>query len=441
MFVEKKLKKFIFTNVCAMIGLSCYILADTFFISIAEGTAGITTLNLAMPIYNLMFAIGSMIGIGSATRYGFHKAKKSKETDLFFSNAVFFTVLISVVFMALGIFCPRQVMEVMGADENIAELGKSYIRIALIFAPCFMLNYSFTAFVRNDSAPTLAMIATFVSSFSNIVLDYVFMFPLKMGMTGAALATGISPVISITICMVHFFSSKNTIRFCVCVPSIKRLIQCCQLGIVAFVTEISTGITTTIFNFIVLRLAGNIGVAAYGVIVNVALVCIYIFNGVSQGLQPLASEAHGKNRKAEENRILKQSLGIGMILAVIIVGLVQIFANQCVAIFNSEHSTELAYYAVKGLRLYILGFFFASVNIITAGFLSATDCAKSSSVIAIMRGFVAITVVVILLSSLMGILGVWMAFPVAELFTFMITCIVLYRRKSKEAGGITHRRL
>lgn len=437
MSVEKKLKKFILTNVCAMVGLSCYILADTFFISIAEGTDGITTLNLAMPIYNLMFAIGSMIGIGSATRYGFHKAKKSKETDLFFSNAVFFTILISVVFMALGIFFPRQVMEVMGADEHIAELGKSYIRIALVFAPCFMLNYSFTAFVRNDSAPTLAMIATFVSSFSNIVLDYVFMFPMKMGMTGAALATGISPVISITICMTHFLSSKNTIRFCFRMPSLRRLIQCCQLGIVAFVTEISSGVTTTIFNFIVLRLAGNIGVAAYGVIVNVAMVCIYIFNGVSQGLQPLASEAHGKNRKEEESRILKQSLSIGILLAVVIVALVQIFVKQCVAIFNSEGSPELAYYAVEGLRLYIVGFFFASVNIIVAGFLSATDCARSSSVIAIMRGLVAITVVVILLSRLLGILGVWLAFPVAELLTLLVTCIVLYRRK-KEGGGWHH---
>lgn len=427
--VEKRLGKFILTNVCAMVGLSCYILADTFFISMAEGTNGITTLNLALPIYNLMFAIGAMIGIGSATRYAFHKAKKSREADEFFSNAISWTFLISMIFMALGIFCPQKVMEIMGADSEIAVLGKSYIRIALLFAPCFMLNYTFTAFVRNDFAPALAMVATFVSSFSNIVLDYVFMFPLKMGMTGAALATGMSPLISIMICSTHFLSKSNTIRICWQLPSIGRLLQCCQLGVVAFVGEISTGITTVIFNFIVLGLAGNIGVAAYGVIANIALVSIYIFNGVSQGLQPLASEAHGKNDKNAEHRILKQSLTIGIILSVIIIALVQIFAEECVAVFNSEHSMQLVQYAVRGLRLYIVGFLFAGINIIAAGFLSATDCAKSSSLIAIMRGLVAITVFALLLSKILGMTGVWLAFPTAEVFTMVITLVVMGRRK------------
>ncbi|MDE6312148.1 MAG: polysaccharide biosynthesis C-terminal domain-containing protein [Lachnospiraceae bacterium] len=431
MSVEKNLRKFILTNVCAMVGLSCYILADTFFISIAEGTKGITTLNLTMPIYNLMFAIGSMIGIGSATGYAFQKAKKSREADFYFFNSIFFTLVISVVFIILGILCPEKVLGLMGADSEIAVLGKGYLRIAMVFAPCFMLNYTFTAFVRNDFAPALAMTATFVSSFTNIVLDYLFMFPLKLGMRGAALATGMSPVISIAICSTHFLSKKNTIRFHWHRPSIISIVKSCELGIVAFVGEISTGITTTVFNFITLGLAGNVGVAAYGVITNIALVSTYIFNGVSQGLQPLASEAHGKNNKEDKKRIFRESLMIGVVLAMIIILLVEIFAEQCVCIFNSEHSEELAAYAVTGLKLYIIGFLFAAINIISAGFLSATDCAKSSSLIAIMRGLVAITGFAFLLSGFFGMRGVWLTFPVTEVFTLAITWFVLRRKKQK----------
>ena len=197
--VSKKLRSYILQNILAMLGTSCYILADTFFISAAEGSDGITALNLVLPLYSLIFAIGSMISTGSATRYAIAKASGSKTCDVYFSNAIFFAVAASIIFILGGVFCPETIIRIMGADDQIAAVGTSYTRIFLVFAPCFMLNYAFTSFVRNDSDPTLAMAATLTSSFSNIFLDYLFMFPLRMGMSGAALATGLSPVIRISI--------------------------------------------------------------------------------------------------------------------------------------------------------------------------------------------------------------------------------------------------
>ena len=157
-------------NIPAMLGTSCYILADTFFISAAEGSDGITALNLVLPLYSLIFAIGSMIGTGSATRYAIAKASGSKTCDVYFSNAIFFAVAASIIFILGGVFCPETIIRIMGADDQIAAVGTSYTRIFLVFAPCFMLNYVFTSFVRNDADPTLAMAATLTSSFSKISL-------------------------------------------------------------------------------------------------------------------------------------------------------------------------------------------------------------------------------------------------------------------------------
>ena len=271
MNVGKKLRKFIFLNVFAMMGMSCYILADTFFISVANGTLGIAALNLTLPVYGVLFAIGSLIGIGSATRYSLCKMTDNETSKLYFSNALMFAVLIGIGFTLLGNFFPAKILKLMGADADILSIGTEYLQIAMLFSPFFIANYTFTAFVRNDNAPNIAMAATLLSSLFNIVFDYVFMFPMHMGMRGAALATGVSPIISIGICMIHYLSKKNTIVFKWHLPSFRLLASAASLGVVAFVGEIANSITTFVFNFILLALSGNNAVAAYGVIANIAL--------------------------------------------------------------------------------------------------------------------------------------------------------------------------
>ena len=430
-FVKKKsLYQYIAPNILAMVGMSCYILADTFFIATSQGTNGITALNLALPIYGLIFAIGSMIGTGSAIRYTLAKATGQQETKKYFSNALIWDAIVSVIFIAAGLFLPGQVMRVMGADAVIEAIGIPYIRIVLCFTPFFMMNYAFTAFVRNDNAPHIAMAATLLSSLFNIVFDYVFMFPLGLGMTGAALATAVSPIVSILICIVHYLSPKSSVSFHFMVPSVKMLISSCSLGVVAFVGEIASAVTTMVFNFVLLGLDGNTAVAAYGVIANTALVGTAIFNGVSQGLQPLASEAHARGEEHEKHQILVKSIVTGIALAIVLIAGVCFFASDITSAFNSEHSAQLAAYAIPGIRIYFIGFFAAGINIICAGFLSATDHAKESSIVAISRGIIAIIIFALVLPTFLGITGVWLAFPAAEAVTLLLA-IFMTKRISK----------
>lgn len=422
--IEKQLRKYIIPNMIAMTSISCYILADTYFIAAAQGANGITALNLVLPVYGLIFAIGSMIGTGAATRYSLSKHIGAKDYDQYFTNALIWTIIISVVFVLAGIFFPDTILKIMGADQTILKTGHRYIQIILCCTPFFMLNYSMTSFVRNDGAPKIAMTATLISGISNIILDYVLMFPMHLGMAGAALATGLSPLISMMITMVHYLSKKNTVSLVGMRPSFKKLIASCQLGMVAFVGEIASGLTTMVFNFLLLNLVGNVAVAAYGIIANTALVGIALLNGVAQGLQPLASEMHGKKEYDQEKKIYHHSLLIGTFIALILIILVLIFGDEIIRIFNSEHSFKLARLANQGIRLYFIGFFFAGINIVTAGFYSATGKSKASSLIAVSRGVILIIFFAFVLSCLFGQTGVWLAFPAAEMTTLCLSIFI-----------------
>ena len=229
MSVTKQFVRYVTQNIFGMLGISCYIIADTFFIAKAAGTDVITVLNLVLPIYNLIFAIGSMIGVGSATRFTILRAQGEERAHGYFSNAICFVWMIGILFTLAGVFIPDKIIALMGGDAGIVALGTGYTRIFLLFTPFFMMNYVIMAFVRNDNQPSLAMAGTLAGSFSNILFDYIFMFPLGMGLEGAALATAASPIISILICSAHFFGKKNTVRFRLHAPSIAQLFGACQL--------------------------------------------------------------------------------------------------------------------------------------------------------------------------------------------------------------------
>lgn len=428
MSITKQFVTYVTQNILGTLGVSCYIIADTFFIAKAAGADGITVLNLVLPIYSIIFALGAMFGVGSATRFAILRAQKDKTAEYYFSNALYFVWILAVPFVLAGIFIPDKIIAFMGGDAGIVALGIGYTRIFLLFTPFFMMNHVVSAFVRNDNDPSLAMAGTLAGSLFNIVFDYVFMFPMGMGLKGAALATAASPIISLLICGTHFLGKKNTIRISLQLPSVKRLFQSCQLGVSAFVGEISSGVTTAVFNFLILGLVGNVGVAAYGVIANYALVAVAIFNGISQGSQPLVSTYYGKGDRVSLRKVLKLGCVTAFGLATLVIALIYGFTDSLVALFNSEGSLELATYAHTGIRLYFIGFIFAGFNIVGTGFLSAIEKAREAFLASFMRGFVGIIACSIVMAMLIGLNGVWLAFPSSELLTAALVGVMLFKK-------------
>ena len=256
-----------------------------------------------------------------------------------------------------------------------------------------------------------------------------------LGLAGAALATAISPILSITICSFHFRKKTNTIRFVWRLPSAKLLAQSCPLGVSGFVGEMSSGVTTTVFNLLLLRLAGNVAVAAYGVVANYALVATAIFNGVSQGAQPLVSQCYGRRERTGAKKLLLLGSGTAAALAAAVYAAVYGFTDSFVALFNSEHSALMAQYAFEGMRIYFVGYLFAGFNIVASGYLSAVVRPVEATITSLSRGVVAIVACSLVLSALLGMQGVWMAFPVSEGITAGIT-LYLLRRRTGEAHDL-----
>ena len=431
MNLTKQFFKYVSQNIFGLLGTSCYILADTYFIAQAAGTDGVTLLNLCLPIYNLIFAFGSMIGLGAATRYAILRAQGDARAQRYFSNAIFSVCILAVPFMLVGIFRPDGLLRLMGGDADIVALGMNYARIFLMFTPFFMCNYVVASFVRNDGDPSLAMVATLSGSLFNVVFDYIFIFPMGLGLPGAALATAISPILSIAVCSAHFIKKSNTITFVRKAPSVRLLAQSCQLGISGFVGELSSGVTTTVFNFLLLRLAGNVAVAAYGVVANFALVATAIFNGVAQGAQPLVSQCYGKNEMAGARKLLLLGCGTALGLAALLYGIVFGYTDVLTALFNSENSALMAEFAHSGMRIYFVGYFFAGCNIVAAGYLGAVNRPAEASITSLCRGMVAIVVCSLVLSALFGMNGVWAAFPVSEAITLALTVFLLKRKAGR----------
>lgn len=208
-YVLKNFFKYVSLNVMGMIGLSCYILADTFFVSNALGSNGLAALNFSIPIYCIINGAGLMIGIGGATRYSILKSQNEDEkANSIFSNTVIIGMVVGIIMLIVGLFLSTPIAKLLGADGTTLTLASTYLTTILSFSPFFILNNIMIAFIRNDGNPRLSMAGMLTGSFSNIVLDYIFIYPLSMGMFGAAFATGLAPIISLCILSSHFIKQK-----------------------------------------------------------------------------------------------------------------------------------------------------------------------------------------------------------------------------------------
>lgn len=427
-FCFKEFVKYTALNVLGMIGLSCYILADTFFISKGLGANGLTALNLAIPIYSFIHGSGLMLGMGGATKYSIFKGKNEyKNSDRIFSNTVYIAIILSIIFMLAGILFSEKITILLGANEEVFTMTKTYLRVILLFSPAFIMNNILLCFIRNDGNPRLAMLAMIIGSLSNIVLDYIFIFPLNMGILGAVLATGFAPLISMCIISKHWTAKQNHFHLNKIKLSFKLSASIISLGFPSLISEVASGIVMIAFNFIILNIQGNIGVAAYGVIANLSLVVTSIYTGIAQGMQPLTSQAYGYNNRKSIKQILKYAMTTMFIVSCGIYLIIFLFANPITSVFNSEHNMQLHQIAVTGLKLYFIAIPFVGFNIVISMFFTSTEKALPAQIISLLRGLFLIIPIAFLLSYIGGMIGIWLTFPLTECIVAILGVILYYK--------------
>lgn len=402
-------------NVLGMLGLSCYILADTFFVSQRLGSNGLAALNLAIPIYSFIHGSGLMLGMGGATRYSILRNQgKEASGNVVFTQTVLQMICLMALFCFTGLFLAEPAAILLGARGDVLVMSRKYLQVLLLFSPAFLCNEVLLCFVRNDGMPQRSMLAMLVGSFSNILLDYLFLFVCRMGMFGAALATGLAPVISLIIlspCLLH---GRVRFRFVLYRLWWKGCWRIPATGFPSLVTEMSSGIVMVVFNFILLGLRGNTGVAAYGIIANLSLVVMAIYTGIAQGIQPMLSKYYGAGDKGRIRQTFRYAvMAAGVLSAVLYLGLF-CGADAIVSLFNSGRDALLQGIAVQGMKIYFAAGLFAGWNIVLAVYFASTSYVKQANFISLMRGFALIIPAAFLLSAFGGITGLWLAFPVTE---------------------------
>lgn len=436
--VIKEFLQYAALNVLGMLGVSCYILADTFFIAGGLGSNGLTALNLALPIYNLLKGCGMMLGIGSAVKYSIYREQgKEEQSRRLYGTTILTAALLGIVFLLAGAFCAEEIAGLLGADDAVMDMTATYLRMMLLFAPAFLLNDIGVSYVRNDGNPHLAMAAMITSSFANIVLDYIFIFPMQLGMWGAIFATCLAPCISIAMLLFHCIGKRAR-------PDVKgfhisMLKEVGKLGFSSFVTELSSGIVIIVFNMILLHIRGNLAIAAYGVIANISLVVMAVFTGVAQGMQPVVSRLYGRGDAVGRKKVLYCACLVVLGLAAMVYLLLWSKNQEIIALFNSGQDTELAAIASVGMKIYFVAAPFAAINIVCAMYFAAVERALPAQVISLLRGCLLIIPAAFLLAGLFGMTGVWLSFPATEGIV-MLVGIVMYVTMEKCKGSMKKER-
>lgn len=415
--------KYVSQSVLSQLGVSCYILADTYFISKGVGADGLTALNLAIPVFSVMNGCGFMLGIGSGTKYGIMKGTgNEKRGDVLFTSSLCVVTVLAVIFMLIGLLAADPITVLVGANAEVYDMTRTYLQVILLFSPMFMINNLLGAMIRNDGNTSLAMTAMLSGCLFNIVFDYIFVFPMGLGLFGAVLATAVAPIISILILLQHFMKKKNQFRLIRVRPDVRLVASAAGLGVPSLVTEVSSGLVIAVFNLLILGLAGNVGVAAYGVVANISIVVIAIYNGIAQGVQPLLSREYGRSQEKNVHRFLSWAMMLTVILAMLIYVGIYWNADVIAMIFNSGRDMDLQRIAVEGLKIYFTACPFVGANILLAIYFAATDQAAPAQMISLLRGLIVIIPLAFIMANVAGLTGVWMTFPLTEL----VVCVVAY---------------
>lgn len=423
--------KYVSQSVLSQLGVSCYILADTYFISKGVGADGLTALNLAIPVFSVMNGCGFMLGIGSGTKYGIMKGTgNEKRGDVLFTSSLCVVTVLAVIFMLIGLLAADPITVLVGANAEVYDMTRTYLQVILLFSPMFMINNLLGAMIRNDGNTSLAMTAMLSGCLFNIVFDYIFVFPMGLGLFGAVLATAVAPIISILILLQHFVKKKKQFRLIRVRPDVRLVASAAGLGVPSLVTEVSSGLVIAVFNLLILGLAGNVGVAAYGVVANISIVVIAIYNGIAQGVQPLLSREYGRNQEKNVHRFLSWAMMLTVILAMVIYVGIYWNADVIAMIFNSGRDMDLQRIAVEGLKIYFTACPFVGANILLAIYFAATDQAAPAQMISLLRGLIVIVPLAFIMANVAGLTGVWMTFPLTELVVCVVAC-GLYKKMKR----------
>ena len=431
-FTYKKLLQFTLPSIIMMIFTSIYGVVDGLFVSNFVGKIPFAAVNLILPFVMILGSIGFMFGTGGSALVAKTLGEgDQKRANQYFSLLILVSLILGILFAIVGIIFLEPIAHLLGAEGEMLHYCVVYGRILLLALPAFMLQNMFQSFLVTAEKPNVGLIITVIAGITNIILDAFFITVLDFGITGAALATGLSQCVG-GIIPLFYFARKNSslLKFTRTKFMPDVLIKASSNGASELMTNVSMSLICMLYNFQLMKIAGENGIAAYGVIMYVQFIFLAIFIGYSIGTAPIIGFNFGAANHKELKNVLKKSLIIITAFGIILMIVAFIGSNPLSKMFVG-YDQELFELTARGFKFYAISFLLCGFSIFGSSFFTALNNGIVSAAISFLRTVVFQVAAVLILPIFWGIDGIWSAIGVAELLSLIVTSILLIKLKNK----------
>lgn len=430
--VSKIFFRYLIPAIMANMVTSIYVLADTIIIGKGIGIEAMAALNIVLPLFNIFFGNGLLFGVGGSVLMSIARGRGDQKLgECYFTLAVILNTITCLLYTFLLFVFTEPIVRFLGATDVTMPYVLDYAPYVIAGLSAFSFSSLLQTFVRNDGAPKLSMFAVISGGVLNVILDLIFVFPLQMGMAGAAIASVLGSVCTVCILLFHFRSKSNGLRFSLQAFSFSCIGRIFQNGFTSFLVEITSGIVMFIFNIEILKCAGDIGVSMYGVICNTAIIVTCLCNGINQAAQPILSTNYGAGLAERIGQVRRLGIKTALCICSIPAILGLLIPNLFTYIFLNPNEEILAMSPIA-IRIYFIGFFVMGINMFVVGYFQSISKPYLSLIVCLARGCVLSIIFVAILAPLLGIVGIWASVPLAEFVTLFIALFFL-KKTTKEA--------
>lgn len=401
-----------------------------------QGPAGTAALAVVAPIWNIIYSLGLLAGIGGSVLFSNLRGRADKngaDENEYFTASLLLAVLFAVGSWLAVFFLDRPMLLLFGADQALLPLAQAYLQPIKFVVPLFVFNQMLSSFLRNDNHPGLATAAVLCGGIFNIIGDYLFVFTFDMGIYGAGLATALGALINFIVIISHFFSKKNTLRLVRPKALFAKSREITVTGFSTFFIDIAMGILTMLFNRQIMRYAGTDALAVYGIIVNVSTIVQCCGYSVGQAAQPLLSINFGANNGDRIKQTLKYALQATAFFSIVWTALTLLLPKAFVYIFMAPTPGVLAI-TPRIMRSYGISFLLLPLNVFSTYYFQSLIRPGASMLVSMLRGMIISGGLIYLLPAVAGADALWFTMPITELIVAVLV-VWLMRKYTKQLPG------
>ncbi len=427
----RNILKFAVPTIAMSVFMSFYTMADGLFVSNLIGTSALSAINLTAPVIQVVTAISTMLATGGSAvimkKMGEQKPQEAKED---FTFLILVNVVVGLVMTMLGYFLMETIFGSMALSQEVAGYCTSYLSRYLVFTIPILLMNNFTLYMIASEKAALSLVCSVSGGVLNIVLDYVFIGFLDMGISGAAIATGLGYSVTAVVGLSVFSRKKSLLHFTKPAFRFKVLANAATNGCSETATALVTGIITMMFNWTMLHYVGEDGVAAVTIIMYVLMFASSLYTGYSYGVAPMLSYYYGEKNHEKLKKLVSTSLKVIAVISLVTVTASFAATKPLVSIF-ARPNNPVYDLAVTGNRICTLALFFIGFNIFASGMFTALSNGIVSAILAFSRSFVFMLITMLILPAILGVNGIWLATPVAELMALALSALMFLKYRKQ----------